>query len=909
MLGLASSLVKGGASLLTYVKDNLKLYLDFKSNRSDALAFPSEGSTSFDASTEKITVGQSNSIVTGNEVTLSCWFKSVAYNSERGYLIQNQKGAGSTNITLQIHGNDGTASSGYIGGLVWNGSSAHSWTTVDGSVDDGKWHHVAFTSTATTQKVYLDGVLKATETNTFSNSASTDATIIGNDGADNYPFDGKMANVAIWNRVLSPEEVQSVMNKSYSQLGSVEKTSLVSWWAMDNSSDRGADFWDVGVFTQEGSPTTSTYSNGLLNVVGNGNNTGARFSFPSTGSTSLEGYNQYEFSFDIKITSGGGSSVKIQHHYAGAISSTFNDIIDTTEAPNQEFKRFVTTLYNDNSASANRYFVFVQNNASPTAEFQVKNVVLKPITANDSKGSNHGQLVQEATTTTSVYGGNAPILPRAIDIAESQAEQIGDGSALFNGTTDIIDIGSNSILDNVFVGGATLTAWINPSSDGENSLGRIFDKSDSTSGNDGWHLLTSAESGSSCKLRFAHGRLTTIGGWDTTNTEVNLNEWTHVAVTYNNSSTDNNATYYINGISVAVTEFSAPAGNAVDDSSRDLFIGNNTGLARTFDGSIASAGIWQGELTQSQIQSVMESTSYAKIPASVKSTLGANTLNPPTSSSSEVGWNTDTEVLTFTENRYALWDNATTKNSTLYKFQYEILTRTAGGLAEGGGSSGWSFGTLPDTVGVHTIYKVSRSDATGAGNNSDYLQIQCTGFRGTIGSISMKEVINDLVAFYPLDADSSNTSSLGITNDSVGGETLGINLIDSHNKDRWISEGGNSDDDITNGVQLIFGGGASGNYAYINDALLSISGLASDTLYKTTFTASYSGGSSAPSIRFNDGTTSYDNVLTTTPTEYEVYFQKNGSAYLQIVNQVTSNVTDVINWTIKEVTSNTGVLK
>ena len=30
-----------------------------------------------------------------------------------------------------------------------------------------------------------------------------------------------------------------------------------------------------------------------------------------------------------------------------------------------------------------------------------------------------------------------------------------------------------------------------------------------------------------------------------------------------------------------------------DDSSQDLFIGNNTGLDRTFDGQIAQVGIWR----------------------------------------------------------------------------------------------------------------------------------------------------------------------------------------------------------------------------------------------------------------------------------------------------------------------------
>ena len=66
---------------------------------------------------------------------------------------------------------------------------------------------------------------------------------------------------------------------------------------------------------------------------------------------------------------------------------------------------------------------------------------------------------------------------------------------------------------------------------------------------------------------------------------------------------------------VTVTEGTVPSGSATDDSSQDLFIGNNTGLDRTFDGQIAQVGLWQGALTQAQIQSVMESTSYSKIPS------------------------------------------------------------------------------------------------------------------------------------------------------------------------------------------------------------------------------------------------------------------------------------------------------
>ena len=161
----------------------------------------------------------------------------------------------------------------------------------------------------------------------------------------------------------------------------------------------------------------------------------------------------------------------------------------------------------------------------------------------------------------------------------------------FDGTDDVVELGSDASIDNVFVGGATLTAWINPSSDGETNYGRIFDKSDATSGADGWHFLVTDESSSKVELRFGHG-FTNQPNWDSS-LDVPLNEWTHVAVTYNNSSTSNNPSFYINGISATVTEGTAPSGTVVDDSSQDLFIGNNTGGDRTFAGGISSASIYK----------------------------------------------------------------------------------------------------------------------------------------------------------------------------------------------------------------------------------------------------------------------------------------------------------------------------
>ncbi len=740
-LGIANAIsgIKSGG--LSFIKDNLKLYLDFKSNKSDTLKFPSEGSTSFDGSNDYISAGQSSNLGTGTNFTISLWIKNEG--TAKSYITQIQKGVGSSGLAILANSLGTGANAGYVTALAWNGST-HLYLSFDGSIDDGNWHHIAFTTTSSAQVLYFDGQSVDTDTIAFTNAFDSNPIVIGARGNASEFFTGKMANMAIWSRVLEPEEIQSIMNKSYSQLKGVEKTSLVSWWGLDNSSDRGADFWDVGVFTQEGSPTTSTYSNGLLNVVGNGNNTGAKFSFPSTGSTSIEGYNQYEFSFDIKITSGAGSRVKIQYHYSNAISSTFNDQIDTTEAPNQEFKRFVTTLYSDDSYSSNRYFVFVQS-GSTVCEFQVKNIVLKPITANDSKGSNHGQLVQEATTTTSVYGSNAPILPRAVDVAkEGQADAIGDGSASFNGSTDYIQIDSSNFPN---LQPYTISAWFKIDTLQASAILAWGDESHYERRS---MFIWNGGSGSVWKLIPSIYGENPVGA-----TALEINRWYHGALVVNPTA----KTYeiYLNGILDGSGSFS---NDFVSWGGTTGYIGK-TGSNERFDGNISQVGLWQGALTQAQIQSVMESTSYSKIPADVKSTLGAERVLNSDFSDGENIWdlnnaNVVNEVLEIDEGAFSYYAQQAVdgdgsnyrqfESGYLMKLEIVVDEYTSGSTIIY--ATGNNIGTF-DSAGTHTIYYKPSAN--------EYFRLRSggSGFEGKISSVSIKRVTNDIVAYYPLDGDNS----------------------------------------------------------------------------------------------------------------------------------------------------------
>ena len=44
-----------------------------------------------------------------------------------------------------------------------------------------------------------------------------------------------MSQVGIWRGALTQEKIQSIMEKTYSELTSSEKTNLVSWWGLDSA--------------------------------------------------------------------------------------------------------------------------------------------------------------------------------------------------------------------------------------------------------------------------------------------------------------------------------------------------------------------------------------------------------------------------------------------------------------------------------------------------------------------------------------------------------------------------------------------------------------------------------------------------------------------------------------------------
>jgi hypothetical protein len=181
-----------------------------------------------------------------------------------------------------------------------------------------------------------------------------------------------------------------------------------------------------------------------------------------------------------------------------------------------------------------------------------------------------------------------------------------DGHLNFNGTTARVDFGTlTTALEDLFAGGGTFVAWVRPETDGEGDFGRIVDTQQSTT--EGWSTFFRDETGGSAQFGFQAGATTVANNWETT-APIALNEWVMVAVTFDSNSVQTVPVMYVNGVSVAVSTVSAAGATYASDSGNDLYVGNRTDLARTFDGDIEIVALYTAVKSATEIEDIYNAT-------------------------------------------------------------------------------------------------------------------------------------------------------------------------------------------------------------------------------------------------------------------------------------------------------------
>jgi hypothetical protein len=430
--------------------------------------------------------------------------------------------------------------------------------------------------------------------------------------------------------------------------------------------------------------------------------------------------------------------------------------------------------------------------------------------------------------------------------------------------------------------------WANLDSDTQNML-----LSKGVYNNNGEYVLWS---NSSNKLSFELYNGSTYELAHTTSTITSYeNEWIHIGVTYNGvggSSANAGIKIYINGVSQALTLGDSGSYTSMPNTTSNLHIGNYNSLQYKADGELSQLGIWKGELTQAQVQSVMESTSYSKIPSSVKSTLGAERVLNSDFSDGENIWNLNNanvvnEVLEVDEGAFSYYAQQAVDGSGsnyrqfesgyLMKVEIVVDEYTSGGTIIY--ATGNNIGTF-NSAGTHTIYYKPSAN--------EYVRLRSDGggFEGKISSVSIKRVSNDLVAYYPLDGDSSRANG---TDDVTTGEVLGDELVDT----------------------TTYTGGSNGSEFYIRNSNVPTLG----GIYKLTFDVdSYSSGSFYFTTNTGSNPRVEPSVYSTTNSSIgsqdgsETYYLKinvGGGFKFKASGTYSANVSNI---SLKEITSNTGVL-
>ena len=196
------------------IKNGLVMFNKFTTA---GLSFPVQGSAGFNGTSDFI---QTNDPFSNTKHTIAAWVYPNGTGSAM-YFFDNRD-AGSDGIVIARWGDNSIL-------YQLNGNN-----TFSGNTFNDEWAFVVATYDGTTQKLYFDGSLKSSSTISTTLNVEIDAKIGRASYTTGAQFDGNLANVAIWNRALSSDEINSVMWKPVQALSATESNGLQAWYSLDD---------------------------------------------------------------------------------------------------------------------------------------------------------------------------------------------------------------------------------------------------------------------------------------------------------------------------------------------------------------------------------------------------------------------------------------------------------------------------------------------------------------------------------------------------------------------------------------------------------------------------------------------------------------------------------------------------
>jgi hypothetical protein len=171
-----------------------------------------------DGINDYITIPDSPSLRLSN-ATISTWISYTSTSKMMLMVKHNLLNAYNANYAFEI--NEYTALKGpRVLGMYDNGNcNSYNWTNYHSNTDigDNQWHHVVGTFGTDFLKIYIDGnfIGQIATPNTAMNSCSGSELLLGR-GWNGWPnwYNGKLDDLAIWNRVLTQQEITNLYNST-----------------------------------------------------------------------------------------------------------------------------------------------------------------------------------------------------------------------------------------------------------------------------------------------------------------------------------------------------------------------------------------------------------------------------------------------------------------------------------------------------------------------------------------------------------------------------------------------------------------------------------------------------------------------------------------------------------------------
>ena len=259
MLGLLNTVLSRGGSLLTYVKDGLVMANRFLTP--PKLTFPVDASAEFNGTSDYILAPRPLD-GTLSDYTISFWM-----NASTGTALSFGSIGDFTNYALAYK--SGSAMRWEVRGSLSSpttftlSSSINPWTS--------EWIYCTIQVESNNGAFYFNG---SKDTTAFAGPLNFSGDfMIGRYGGSIY-LDGNLANVAIWNRALTSDEINSVMWKTYEQVSTTEKSGLQAWYKLSADEVISGDstatltkYAEVNKLTFEAPACVQTALNGLPDIT------------------------------------------------------------------------------------------------------------------------------------------------------------------------------------------------------------------------------------------------------------------------------------------------------------------------------------------------------------------------------------------------------------------------------------------------------------------------------------------------------------------------------------------------------------------------------------------------------------------------------------------------------------------